>query len=146
MGRVVGDISMSLDGFVTGPGADLEHGLGQGAAALHTWATASEGPGGPCLAGGVGRADRGRGDGAAVAARERDVVVMGGGQVVGSCLRDGLLDELRIHLAPIVLGSGTPLFRAGAHPALTQREVRVSPTATHLVYDVRDRRVVRAGR
>ena len=38
MGKVVVDISMSLDGFVTAPGADLKHGLGVGGEALHRWA------------------------------------------------------------------------------------------------------------
>src|SRR5689334_2496200 len=36
-GRVVVDITMSLDGYVTAPGADIEHGLGVGGEALHTW-------------------------------------------------------------------------------------------------------------
>jgi hypothetical protein len=30
MGKVAMDISISLDGFVTAPGTDLEHGLGVG--------------------------------------------------------------------------------------------------------------------
>jgi hypothetical protein len=37
MGRVLLDITMSLDGFVTGPGADLAHGLGVGGEPLHDW-------------------------------------------------------------------------------------------------------------
>jgi uncharacterized protein YndB with AHSA1/START domain/dihydrofolate reductase len=36
--QVVVDISMSLDGYVTGPGADLDNGLGDGGEVLHTWA------------------------------------------------------------------------------------------------------------
>ena len=38
MSLVIADISMSLDGFVTGPNAGLEHGLGIGGEPLHTWA------------------------------------------------------------------------------------------------------------
>lgn len=38
MTDVVIDISMSLDGYVTAPGADLEHGLGVGGEVLHLWA------------------------------------------------------------------------------------------------------------
>src|SRR3954451_13403056 len=34
--KVIADITMSLDGFVTGPGADVEHGLGD-APELHAW-------------------------------------------------------------------------------------------------------------
>ena len=37
MTRVVADITMSLDGFVTGPGADPQHGLGIGGEPLHDW-------------------------------------------------------------------------------------------------------------
>src|SRR5215210_3431477 len=36
MSKVVADITMSLDGYVTGPGADVEHGLGD-APELHAW-------------------------------------------------------------------------------------------------------------
>ena len=41
MTNVVADISMSLDGYVTGPDPDLEHGLGHGGEPLHTWAVSS---------------------------------------------------------------------------------------------------------
>jgi dihydrofolate reductase len=41
--KVVADISMSLDGYVTGPDPDLEHGLGRGGEPLHTWAVDSGG-------------------------------------------------------------------------------------------------------
>src|SRR4051812_31418607 len=44
MTRVVADISMSLDGFVTGPDPDLEHGLGDGGEGLHRWAIDSTDP------------------------------------------------------------------------------------------------------
>jgi hypothetical protein len=36
MTKVIADITMSLDGYVTGAGADAEHGLGD-AEELHTW-------------------------------------------------------------------------------------------------------------
>ncbi len=45
-------------------------------------------------------------------------------------------DELRIHLAPVVLGGGTPLFLGSEPFPLIQRSVRASSTATHLIYDV----------
>src|SRR3712207_6274779 len=44
MTRVIGDITMSLDGFVTGPGADVQHGLGLNAQGLHAWALDSQDP------------------------------------------------------------------------------------------------------
>jgi len=37
MGKVVADISISLDGYVTAPGADLHHGLGVGGEPIHGW-------------------------------------------------------------------------------------------------------------
>ena len=42
MTNVIADISMSLDGFVTGPEPDLAHGLGHGGEPLHTWAIDSD--------------------------------------------------------------------------------------------------------
>ena len=33
---------------------------------------------------------------------------MGGGDVIGQALDKGLVDEFRIHLAPLVLGGGAP--------------------------------------
>ncbi len=38
MPKVIADITMSLDGYVTGPGADDQHGLGD-APELHAWVT-----------------------------------------------------------------------------------------------------------
>jgi dihydrofolate reductase len=68
------------------------------------------------------------------ASGEKDVVVMGGGDVVRQSVSRGLVDELRIHLAPIILGAGTPLFAEGETRQLIQQSVQVSPLATHLVY------------
>lgn len=191
---VVAEISMSLDGFVTGPDPDLEHGLGRDGEALHTWAVASDDPvdrdvlgramerTGAVVMGrrlfdfvdgpngwddemgfGAGPAatppfvvvthappERVRleldftfvdGVGAAVAhardaAGTRDVMVMGGADVVRQAVEEGLADELAIHLAPVLLGGGTRLFPTATHRTLTQKSVRVSRTATHLVYDL----------
>src|SRR5919112_3007609 len=41
MGRVIAEISMSLDGFVAGPEASLEEPLGRGGEQLHEWAFAT---------------------------------------------------------------------------------------------------------
>ncbi|MFI8827614.1 dihydrofolate reductase family protein [Streptomyces sp. NPDC053431] len=72
------------------------------------------------------------------AAGEKDVQVSGGAETVREFLAAGLLDELEIHLAPVVLGSGTRLFD-GVSPDLRLEPVRVigSPKVTHVRYRVR---------
>ena len=195
MPRVIADITMSLDGYVTGPGADEEHGLGD-AEELHTWvmqrdpvdteileqATAASGavvmgrrlfdvveaPGGWNEDMGYGadqtakppffvvthaapkdvRLERELGmrftfvsdlatavDQARAAVTTGDVVIMGGGDVIGQALEQGLVDELRLHLAPMILGGGTPLFREGTRQMYRQREVHQSKNAVHLAYE-----------
>jgi dihydrofolate reductase len=66
-----------------------------------------------------------------------DVVLMGGGATIGSALDAGLVDVLALHLAPVLLGAGTPLFTGGTRRTLVQRGVTVTPNAAHLTYDVR---------
>jgi dihydrofolate reductase len=194
MAKVVGDITMSLDGFVTGPDPDPAHGLGRGGEPLHTWVFSSDtvdrevlteatdatgvvimgrrlfdivdGPHGWTDEMGYG-ADRAAappvlvvtrrppdstrlgdrftfivdGVGSAVSkgraiAEERDVVIMGGAAVIRGALEQGLLDELRLHVAPMLLGAGTPLFTGGPPRELRQVHVRASAHAAHLTYRV----------
>jgi dihydrofolate reductase len=63
------------------------------------------------------------------------VVIMGGGDVIGQAVEQGLVDELHLHLAPMLLGGGTPLFRPGTRQAYRQRDVRPSTNAVHLAYE-----------
>jgi dihydrofolate reductase len=70
----------------------------------------------------------------AACAAGKDVVVMGGGDVVRQAVDEGLIDELRIHLSPVLVGRGTPLFAGTRRRELRQVDVRVSPFATHLSY------------
>ena len=50
------------------------------------------------------------------AAGGRDVVVLGA-NVAGQCLEEGLLDEIIVHVAPVLLGDGVRLFaRGGGEP------------------------------
>lgn len=202
MTRIVADITVSLDGFVTGPDAGPGNGLGTGGEPLHTWAFSDDpddqrivrqatersgavvmgrrlfdivdGPGGWDDEVGYGAREVGRppfvvvtsappeavrltdldwtfvttgiADAIAVARErvetasdsDRDVVLMGGGATIGSALAAGLVDILSLHLAPLVLGAGTPLFQGGGSPVqLVQRSVTATSTATHLLYDVR---------
>ena len=68
----------------------------------------------------------------------RDVVgVMGAGAVQG-CLRAGLLDELTLHLVPIVLGAGVRLLDHldPARVALECTGVVDAPGVTHLSYRI----------
>jgi dihydrofolate reductase len=195
MSKVIADITMSLDGYVTGPGADSQHGLGD-AEELHTWvveqdpvdteilerATAAtgavvmgrrlfdivDGPNGWSKDMGYGAQQVGTPpffvvthsapqhvrlegelgmrftfvpdlmatvDEARTAATDGDVVIMGGGDVIGQAIANGLVDELHLHLAPMLLGGGTPLFRAGTRQMYRQRDVRPSTNAVHLTYE-----------
>lgn len=68
--------------------------------------------------------------------QDLDAVLMGGGATIGSALDAGLIDALTLHLVPVVLGAGTPLFSGGAPHTLVQRSVTPTSTATHLTYDV----------
>ncbi len=52
-------------------------------------------------------------------------------------LRAGLVDEIRIHLVPVLLGAGTRLLDdAGPHVRLEPSDVVHGPKATHLRYRV----------
>ena len=195
MPKVIADITMSLDGFVTGEGADEQHGLGD-APELHTWVMQRDsvdqeilegsteasgavvmgrrlfdvvnGPDGWNKDMGYGadqtgtppffvvthsppgdvRLERDLGmrftfvsdlvgaiDQARRAATHGDVVIMGGGSVIGQALEQVLVDELRLHLAPMLLGGGTTLFKPGTRQMYRQREVRPSRNAVHLTYE-----------
>jgi dihydrofolate reductase len=70
------------------------------------------------------------------AAGDKDVVIMGGGDVIRQALNTGLVDELRLHLAPIVLGDGTPLFNRVGRLQMRQTDVQISPHAAHLTYEL----------
>ncbi|MBK3594347.1 dihydrofolate reductase family protein [Streptomyces sp. MBT51] len=52
-----------------------------------------------------------------------DVVLVGGAATVRSALDAGLLDALTLHLAPVVLGAGTPLFTGQVPRTLVRRGV-----------------------
>jgi dihydrofolate reductase len=75
-------------------------------------------------------------DQARAAAGDKDVVVMGGANVVDQSLVARLVDELRIHLSPLTVGGGTRLFDLVGPMTLVQRDVTESPRATHLTYEV----------
>jgi dihydrofolate reductase len=74
------------------------------------------------------------------AAGERNVAVAGGADVARQALRAGLVDELRLHVAPILLGGGVRLVDGlGPELRLELEGTTGSPAVTHVRY-----RVVRA--
>jgi dihydrofolate reductase len=196
MAKIVLYMSMSLDGFIAGPGDGAGHGLGRDGERLHDWLADGHGdprayrPAGPSgevfdemLATGaviVGRrtfdiAGGWSGDhhdgvpifvpthhvpddpprGAAVitfvtdgieaavtqakaAAGEQDVMLHGA-DTAQRCLRAGLLDEMEIHLVPVLLGDGRRLFDGlgPEHVELDRVRVIDAPGITHLRFRVR---------
>ncbi|HET6288829.1 MAG TPA: dihydrofolate reductase family protein [Amycolatopsis sp.] len=68
------------------------------------------------------------------AAGDKDVLVLGA-DVAGQLLALGLLDEVHLHLAPLLLGQGTAVF-AGHLSELIPLGEPVTGTATHLRYRV----------
>ncbi|MEA2149263.1 MAG: hypothetical protein QOD69_1093 [Solirubrobacteraceae bacterium] len=73
---------------------------------------------------------------ARAAAGDEDVVIAGGASAVNQYLAAGLLDELHLHVVPIVLGSGERLLEGVGDVRLEPVKVVDSPTVTHLKYRV----------
>jgi len=75
---------------------------------------------------------------ARAAAGGKDVVIMGGANLARQYLDAGVVDQLRVHIAPVVLTAGTPLFALSAGPAiiLKQTDVLATQAATHVTYRV----------
>ena len=75
---------------------------------------------------------------ARAAAGERDVLLAGGANVAQEYLRAGLLDELQLHLVPLLLGGGVRLFDGLGPEAVELETMRVieSDAVTHLMYRV----------
>ena len=76
-------------------------------------------------------------DRARKAAGDKDVHLMGGGDIIRQALEAGLVDELTIIVAPVVLGSGKRLFDGFERSLeLEHLGVRQSPFATFIDYKV----------
>ena len=69
-------------------------------------------------------------------AGDLDVSIAGGASTVNQYLRAGLLDELFLHVAPILLGGGERLFEDAGDPVLEPVEAIHSPAVTHVRYRV----------
>jgi dihydrofolate reductase len=75
---------------------------------------------------------------AQAAAGDKNVTVMGGADLGRQFLTAGLVDELSIHLVPVVFGRGTRLFQdhPGGHPRFEPLSAIQTPNATHLRFRV----------
>lgn len=189
MALVICDMSISLDGYVTGPNDSRENPFGDGAGMLHDWMSdaatdddrallqemvdgagavvmgrksfdKNEGDGGwggdgplggtPCfvvthnkpvasypsvftfvtdgVASAIEQAKNVAGD---------KVVGLHGATVMQQALPLGLVDELRVHVIPVLLGGGTPLFGPlGSSITLERMKALVTPAATHIEFRV----------
>ena len=192
MTRVIVELSMSLDGYVTGPDVSVEEPMGRGGEQLHDWMF--EGRSEEELEnfqrdhfGGVGAIVLGRrmadlgivhwGDEPAFhapvfvvthrpaetivkaggtsyafvtsgtddalrhareAAGSTDVLISGGPDTARQYLRAGAVDQLHLHLVPLILGAGGRLFDDEPWPGLSlrPRAVTSDPQVTHLTYDL----------
>ena len=190
MTKVIFDISMSLDGFVTASNVRPEEPMGDGGQRLHEWAFGedernrelltesmnfvgaivagrrtydisvgwwgADGPAGPArvpvfvvthaepeeapeggvytfVTGGIESAL----EEAKAAAGDKYVAVMGA-EIGQQFIRTGLVDEISIHLVPVLFGSGTRLFEhlGKEHIQLETTGVIETPEATHLRFRV----------
>ena len=66
----------------------------------------------------------------------KDVAIAGGASVVNQFLAAGLIDELRLHVAPIILGAGERLFEGTGVVNLEPVSARNTKFVTHLTYKV----------
>ncbi|MFG2553921.1 dihydrofolate reductase family protein [Streptomyces sp. NPDC048581] len=75
-------------------------------------------------------------DQAKAAAGDRNVDIAGGASTVRQYLREGLIDELQLHVVPALLGEGLRLFEELGSGRRNLEPVRVvdTPLATHLKY------------
>ena len=69
---------------------------------------------------------------------EKDVIVMGGANIVQQFLRAGLVDEMSLHLIPVLLGDGVRLFDGIGNELIELESTRVidSPRVTHISYRI----------
>jgi dihydrofolate reductase len=75
-------------------------------------------------------------DQAREAAGGKDVMLWGGAQIINQYLAAGLLDELELHIVPVLLEDGARLFDdlGGAEIALEQVRAVEAPGVTHIKY------------
>jgi dihydrofolate reductase len=68
------------------------------------------------------------------AAGDKDADIAGGASIVQQALRQGLVDEVRLHVAPVLLGDGVRLFDGLEGLRLELTDAQSSPLVAHLTY------------
>lgn len=189
MGKVIIDITMSLDGYIAGPNDGPGNGLGDDGMILHQWvfegteddAKFLEDTGGVLGACILGRRTFDIAEGAwgenppfgkaqvfvithrphetlqrgdttfifategmektlelAQSAADGKAVALMGADVSQQYLKAGLVDEMRIHVANVLMGAGRPLFANIGDEQIKLERIDAVPTphATHLTYRV----------
>jgi dihydrofolate reductase len=74
---------------------------------------------------------------ARAAAGEKDVSIAGGASTINQYLAAGLLDEIYLHISPVVLGAGERMFADVGDPKLEPIKVVESPRVTHVKYRIK---------
>jgi dihydrofolate reductase len=186
MGKIVIDMSMSLDGYINAPGETPEIPLGKGGLRLHAWMEDQEafnrvytetpgavimgrttydnslpwwngkGPAGdtPCFvlthepptdASDVFTFVTDGIESALEQARkvaDDKLIGLMGANTDQQFLNAGLVDEIRIHLIPLLLGAGTPLFANIDHDFELEKTNELDmPNVTHLTYRIKNNNV-----
>ena len=75
-------------------------------------------------------------DQARAAAGDGVVSIAGGASTIQQFLAAGMLDELYVHVVPVILGRGERLFENVGDPVLEPVKVIASPTVTHIKYRI----------
>lgn len=75
-------------------------------------------------------------DRARAAAGDREVSVQGGARTINQYLAAGLIDELRLHIVPLMFGGGSRIFADVPALRLEQIYARAASTVTHVTYRV----------
>ena len=70
------------------------------------------------------------------AAGDRDIAIAGGAHTVQQFMAAGMLDELYLHIVPIVLQAGERLLENVGDPTLQPVTVIASPAVTHVKYRI----------
>ena len=159
MGKVYCEISMSLDGFITGPNVRVGNGLGDGGECLHDWMfdaktdtdarivderyVTHEARESLPMQGGTTYTFVTDGIEAALelaraAASDKNVGIWGGANIIRQYLKAGLLDEMQIDIIPILLGDGIRLFEGLDPQGIELRKTSAidTPGATHFRFQV----------